>query len=91
MDYRKRIADSLVETSLKCMGAVLIEGTKWCGKSTTAGQHCKSAIYMDDPARRSVYEILADDSISLIIDGETPRLIDEWQINPKSGMRCATP
>lgn len=81
-NYRIRIADTILEEKLKGMGAVLIEGPKWCGKTTTAEQHCKSVIYMDDPRSRRANIEAADIDPNLILDGPTPRLIDEWQIAP---------
>ena len=48
--YKKRIVDNILSQKLESSGALLIEGTKWCGKTTTAEQHAKSIIYMDDPA-----------------------------------------
>lgn len=81
--YRPRVADTTLSNKLKGMGAVLIEGPKWCGKTTTAEQHSKSVIYMDDPRlRESNIEAVSIDP-ALILDGATPRLIDEWQIAPK--------
>lgn len=81
--YRPRVIDIEVANRLKSIGAIVLEGAKWCGKSTTAEHHCKSAIYMDDPRRRSQYLIFSTDNPELILDGETPRLIDEWQLAPK--------
>lgn len=80
--YKPRIADSLLEKKLKGMGAVLIEGPKWCGKTTTAEQQAHSVIYMDDPATKKGNIEAADIAPSLILDGANPRLIDEWQIAP---------
>lgn len=65
------------------MDAILIEGTKWCGKSTTAFHHCNSAVYMDDPAKTNQYILFAQENPSMILEGDTPRLIDEWQIAPQ--------
>lgn len=65
------------------MGAVLIEGAKWCGKTTTAEQHAKSIIYMDNPASRKANLAAAEINPELILQGETPRLIDEWQLAPE--------
>ncbi len=62
------------------MGAVLLEGPKACGKTTTAEQASGSIIYMDDPVRRNQYRQMVDTDISYILSGDTPRLIDEWQI-----------
>lgn len=68
---------------LDAMGAVLIEGPKACGKTTTAEQAANSVIYMDDPVRRDQYLQMVDTDISYILAGDTPRLIDEWQLAPK--------
>ncbi len=83
MEYRRRIADKLLRDKLEAMGAVLIEGPKACGKTTTAEQQAKSVIYMDDPRRQEQYRQLAQTDISLLLAGETPRLIDEWQEVPQ--------
>ncbi|MCM1140557.1 MAG: DUF4143 domain-containing protein [Muribaculum sp.] len=80
--YKPRIADTLLAKKLKGMGAVLIEGPKWCGKTTTAEQQARSVIYMDDPATKKGNIEAAAISPSLILNGATPRLIDEWQIAP---------
>lgn len=53
MNYRPRIADKLLENKLKSMGAVLVEGAKWCGKTTTSEQHARSVLYMDNPKDRT--------------------------------------
>lgn len=82
-DYRKRIIDDILKEELEAMGAVLIEGPKACGKTTTAEQAAESVIYMDDPVRRSQYLQMVDTDISYILSGPTPRLIDEWQIATK--------
>ncbi len=82
-EYRPRIADIILSKKLKGMGAVLIEGPKWCGKTTTAEQHSNSVIYMDDPRYRDVYIETASIDPSLLLEGDTPRLIDEWQIVPR--------
>lgn len=82
-DYRPRILDSILKDELEAMGAVLLEGPKACGKTTTAEQASNSVIYMDDPVRRSQYLQMVDTDISYILSGKTPRLIDEWQIATK--------
>jgi len=79
MEYRKRIVDELLELQLEAAGIVLIEGPKWCGKTTTALQQAKSVVYMDDPERKKEYLRLAETDIYKLLDGATPRLIDEWQ------------
>ncbi len=81
--YRQRTVDALLSRKLKGMGAVLIEGPKWCGKTTTAEQHAKSVIYMDDPRARAANVQAASVDPSILLSGETPRLIDEWQIAPQ--------
>ena len=82
-DYKKRIADILLEEKLEAMGAVLIEGPKACGKTTTAEQQAKSVLYMDDPASIQQNLQLAETNVKRLLQGDTPRLIDEWQIAPQ--------
>lgn len=82
-EYKKRIADELLERKLKGKGAVLIEGPKWCGKTTTAEQVSGSILYMATPEDKEQNVALAELNPSLLLKGETPRLIDEWQIAPK--------
>lgn len=82
-EYKHRILDSLLQDELEAMGAVLIEGPKACGKTTSAEQAANSVIYMDDPMRRNQYLQLVETDINVILAGETPRLIDEWQIATK--------
>lgn len=81
--YRPRIADNILRNKLSGMGAVLIEGPKWCGKTTTAEQQARSVIFMDDPASRDANLQAAEIDPSIILNGSTPRLIDEWQIAPR--------
>ena len=81
--YMPRLVDHVLENKLKGKGAVLIQGPKWCGKTTTAEQFSNSALYMDEPERREQNMQLADISPSTLLKGDTPRLIDEWQIAPK--------
>lgn len=83
MNYRKRIADILLKDELEAMGAVLIEGPKACGKTTTGEQHARSVIYVDDPEQRGQYELLAQTKIKTLLEGECPRLLDEWQLIPR--------
>lgn len=82
-EYKKRIADDLLKRKLKGKGAVLVQGPKWCGKTTTAEQIAKSILYMAAPEDKEQNMTLADINPSLLLNGETPRLIDEWQIAPK--------
>lgn len=88
MEYRKRIADELLELQLEAAGVVLIDGAKWCGKTTTALQQAKSVIYMDDPENKSNYLRLAETDIQVLLQGNTPRLIDEWQKAPQIWDAC---
>ncbi len=81
--YRPRIADRLLSRKLKGKGAVLIEGAKWCGKTTTAEQICNSVLYMSEPAKRDQNIQLASLNPELLLRGAKPRLIDEWQVAPK--------
>ena len=82
-EYKKRIADELIKKKLKGKGAVLVEGPKWCGKTTTSEMLSKSVLYMSKPDSLKQNIMLADISPSLLLEGEVPRLIDEWQIAPK--------
>ena len=82
-EYKKRIADKILERKLKGKGAVLIQGPKWCGKTTTAEQISSSILYMANPEDKEQNISLADLNPSLLLTGKTPRLIDEWQIAPK--------
>ena len=82
MRYFKRISDELLLHRLESIGAVLIEGPKWCGKTTTAAQQAKSIIRLQDPDERGNYDMIAQNRPSLFLQGETPRLIDEWQDYP---------
>lgn len=81
--YRPRIADKVLERKLKGKGAVLIEGAKWCGKTTTAEQQAKSVLYMSEPGKVQQNIQLATINPALLFKGEKPRLIDEWQIAPQ--------
>lgn len=83
MVYKKRILDKLLERKLRGCGAVLMEGPKWCGKTTTCEQQAKSALYMTDPEHKSHYLRLAKINIKKLLEGDNPRLIDEWQVAPK--------
>ncbi len=82
-EYRPRIADRMLSRRLKGVGAVLIQGPKWCGKTTTAEQQARSVVYMDDPEYMDQNIELANLSPRKILEGATPRLIDEWQLAPQ--------
>lgn len=81
--YKNRVADAILEQRLKNKGAILIEGAKWCGKTTTAEQHAASILYMSDPDIKEENLRLADISPKALLQGASPRLIDEWQLAPK--------
>lgn len=81
--YKPRIADSVLARKLAGKGAVLIEGPKWCGKTTTAEQQAGSVIYMDDPKKVKENLLKADLAPQELLEGEHPRLLDEWQIAPQ--------
>lgn len=81
--YRPRIADALLRDKLEAKGAVLIRGPKWCGKTTTAEQQCASALYMSNPVSRNSNIELAKIDPGILLQGDSPRLIDEWQLAPE--------
>ncbi|MBQ7652696.1 MAG: ATP-binding protein [Victivallales bacterium] len=82
MEYLHRTIDKQLKDYLDAFGAVLLEGPKWCGKTTTAMQHANSTISLQDPDMREEYMTTAEVKPSLLLDGQTPRLIDEWQDAP---------
>lgn len=82
-EYKPRIADIILEEKLQAMGAVLIEGPKYCGKTTLGIQHAESVLFMSDPDTKDQNLALAQTNISRLLQGDTPRLIDEWQIVPQ--------
>lgn len=82
MKYLHRIADESLDLRLEAFGAVQITGPKWCGKTTTAERRAASVIKMQDPDRREGYLATARTKPSLLLKGDTPRLIDEWQVAP---------
>ncbi len=83
MEYKHRIADGILEKKLRSKGAVLIEGPKWCGKTTTAEQQARSILYMDNPASFGSNLQMAEIDPGILLEGDTPRLVDEWQLAPK--------
>ncbi|MBQ3521165.1 MAG: ATP-binding protein [Firmicutes bacterium] len=80
--YMHRIIDNKIEDYLQTFGAVCIEGPKWCGKTWTSSYHSNSEIFLGDPAGNFQNRKLAEMSPELILDGDFPRLIDEWQEVP---------
>lgn len=82
-DYKSRIADAILLEKLDAMGAVLVEGAKYCGKTTLAAHHAGSVLYMADPDTKDQNMAVVSTNIKRLLVGETPRLIDEWQIAPQ--------
>lgn len=80
--YLKRIIDDELNEYLEMIGAILIVGPKWCGKTTTAEQHANSVLRLQDPDKNKNYLKIADIKPSKLLEGEKPRLIDEWQMAP---------
>lgn len=81
--YRRRIVDKILLDKLEAKGAVVIEGPKWCGKTTTALQVAKSVLRMDEPSKRDINIQISEIDPSRLLNGKIPKLIDEWQIAPK--------
>src|SRR6056297_309833 len=81
--YLPRIIDKAVKRHLDTFGAVCIEGAKWSGKTWTANNHCKSSIYLEDPSGNFQNKALAELDPKLVLEGEPPRLVDEWQEVPQ--------
>ena len=81
--YFKRVSDSIIAEELAGMGAVLVQGAKWCGETTSSEQQAKSALHMDNPKKRAMYLQMAENDITELMKGEKPRLIDEWQDAPQ--------
>lgn len=81
--YRNRVADQLLQDQLEAAGVVLVQGAKWCGKTTTAVHAAKSVLYMDDPRQLQNNLRLAETNPSALLEGPAPRVIDEWQLAPQ--------
>lgn len=79
-EYYQRVSDKVLLEHLESKGAVLIEGAKWCGKTTSAKHIAKSVIEMDRPDMTAQYQQMARINPSNLLEGEVPHLIDEWQI-----------
>ena len=80
-NYKPRVIDEMIARRLRSKGAILVEGAKWCGKTTTCEQHAASILYMSDPDRVKQNLQLADISPRSLLQGESPRLIDEFVIS----------
>ena len=81
-EYMARVSDKLLLDHLESKGAVLVEGAKWCGKTTSAKHLSKSVIEMDRPDMTEQYQRMAKLRPSALLEGEVPHLIDEWQLAP---------
>lgn len=73
----------MLSESLEALGAVIVQGTKWCGKTTTSVHHAGSVLYMDDPTQKEQNLSLAQTNIKRLLEGDTPRVIDEWELAPQ--------
>lgn len=81
--YRPRIVDGMLVNKLQAKGAVLIEGPKWCGKTTTAEQHAASKVMLSRPDIKEQFKNLLEIDADMALGGNPPMLIDEWQTVPK--------
>lgn len=81
--YKPRVLDKVLAKKLKSIGAVLLEGPKWCGKTTTSEKLAGSVLYMSEPENKNQYLEMAEISPRRLLAGDVPRLIDEWQLAPK--------
>ena len=81
-EYLPRISDNVLKEHLNAMGAVLIEGAKWCGKTSTAHRMAGSVLMLQDPDQQESFKITTQTKPSLLLRGNTPRLLDEWQMYP---------
>lgn len=88
--YIAQLTDKLLRDNLETFGAVLVEGPKWCGKSTSAARAAKSELYIADPTGGYRNKRLAELDVTSALAGERPRLIDEWQEVPPYGMPFVT-
>jgi predicted AAA+ superfamily ATPase len=82
LNYISRISDTLLKKLLESTGAVLVEGAKWCGKTQSSLQASSSVVYMQDPDEGPGYLAMADTKPSLLLEGDPPLLLDEWQMAP---------
>lgn len=82
-EYKKRIVDDIIDEKLETTGAVVIKGPKWCGKTRTAKEYAKSSLDLQDDEQIEKNKMLAGNDMSILLKGEKPRLIDEWQVIPR--------
>ena len=87
-EYKKRVVDDELSLQLEAAGMVLVEGPKWCGKTTTSLQQAQSVIYLDNPQEVSEYARLAEMDVQQLLKGQNPRLLDEWQNFPQLWDAC---
>ena len=87
-EYKKRVVDDELSLQLEAAGMVLVEGPKWCGKTTTSLQQAQSVIYLDNPQEINEYARLAEMDIQQLLKGDNPRLLDEWQTFPQLWDAC---
>ena len=90
--YRKRVSDQILAFKLESAGAVLVEGVKWCGKTTTSEQIAKSKVYIDEIREQVGNLDVLKVNPAMVLDGDFPHLIDEWQLAPfcRSVHRCSS-
>ena len=81
-EYIRRICDEELAFQLECAGAVVVQGPKWCGKTRTSEEMARSAVKLQDPLKQKEYHQIAQTMPSILLEGEVPRLIDEWQDEP---------
>lgn len=81
--YLPRLADTMLDEKLAHARAVVVRGPKWCGKTMTSERHAKSALYLQDPREAQRIRLAVKVDPSLLLDGDRPRLIDEWQDAPQ--------
>lgn len=82
-EYRQRLVDKTLQQALRRSGAVLVEGPKWCGKTTTAEQAAESIRYLDEPGKLESNQLLAKINPAELLVGSPPLLLDEWQLAPE--------
>lgn len=82
-EYLRRLCDEELAFQLECAGAVVVVGPKWCGKTSTAEHIARSVVKLQDPLRKKEYHQMVQTMPSLLLEGDSPRLIDEWQDEPE--------
>ena len=82
-EYRPRIIDRYLEERLRDSGAIVIDGPRWCGKTRTSEEHCRSAYYIRGRSQIQAIQVAIASNSTFFLEGENPRLIDEWQAVPE--------